>query len=210
MTIKRFSPLDDLLNEVEYAVECIYNKNNIAKISEDNITELNKNELKISEKVMRVNHMGEICAQGLYRGQAAHTKNQDIKEKLYAISLEENEHLKLCNLRLRELNAKQSILNPVWYISSYMLGSIAASKDSDWGLGFIEETEKQVKEHLEESINQLPERDIRSKEFLHKIAKDEEKHRKTVINIGSNEVPETFKKFMNISSKIMKKLTSLI
>ena len=210
MTIKRFSPLDDLLNEVEYAVECIYNKNNIAKISEDNITELNKNELKISEKVMRVNHMGEICAQGLYRGQAAHTKNQDIKEKLYAISLEENEHLKLCNLRLRELNAKQSILNPVWYISSYMLGSIAASKDSDWGLGFIEETEKQVKEHLEESINQLPERDVRSKEFLHKIAKDEEKHRKTVINIGSNEVPETFKKFMNISSKIMKKLTSLI
>ena len=210
MTDKPFSPLDDLLNEVEHAIECIYNKNNIANISKDNVINLSKNELKISEKVMRINHMGEICAQGLYRGQAAHTKNQDIKEKLYAICLEENEHLKLCNLRIRELNGKQSILNPVWYISSYMLGSIAALNDTDWKLGFIEETEKQVKEHLEESINKLPEKDTRSREFLHKIAMDEEKHRKTVIDIGSNEIPKPVKKFMNISSKIMKKLTSLI
>ena len=210
MTDKPFSPLDDLLNEVEYAIECIYNKNNIANISKDDVINLSKNELKISEKVMRINHMGEICAQGLYRGQAAHTKNQDIKEKLYAICLEENEHLKLCNLRIRELNGRQSILNPVWYISSYMLGSIAALNDTDWKLGFIEETEKQVKEHLEESINKLPEKDTRSKEFLHKIAMDEEKHRKTVVNIGSNEIPKPVKQFMNVSSKIMKKLTSLI
>tara|TARA_B100001564_G_scaffold356112_1_gene369649 strand:+ start:975 stop:1607 length:633 start_codon:yes stop_codon:yes gene_type:complete len=210
MTIKRYTPLDDLLNEVEYAIECIYNKNNIANVPKDNIDKLNKNELKISKKVMRINHMGEVCAQGLYRGQAAHTKNQNIKEKLYAICLEENEHLKLCNLRIRELDGKQSIFNPVWYISSYMLGSIAALKDTDWELGFIEETEKQVKEHLEESINQLPEKDVRSREFLNKIAVDEEKHRKTVINIGSNEIPEHVKKVMNISSKIMKRLTSYI
>lgn len=210
MTIKRYTPLDDLLNEVEYAVECIYNKNNIANVPKDNIVKLSKNELKISKKVMRINHMGEVCAQGLYRGQAAHTKNQNIKEKLYAICREENEHLKLCNLRIRELDGKQSIFNPVWYISSYMLGSIAALKDTDWELGFIEETEKQVKEHLEESINQLPEKDVRSREFLNKIAVDEEKHRKTVINIGSNEIPEHVKKVMNISSKIMKRLTSYI
>lgn len=210
MTIKRYTPLDDLLNEVEYAIECIYNKNNIANVPKDNIDKLSKNELKISKKVMRINHMGEVCAQGLYRGQAAHTKNQNIKEKLYAICLEENEHLKLCNLRIRELDGKQSIFNPVWYISSYMLGSIAALKDTDWELGFIEETEKQVKEHLEESINQLPEKDVRSREFLNKIAVDEEKHRKTVINIGSNEIPEHVKKVMNISSKIMKRLTSYI
>ena len=210
MGIKKRSPLDNIINEIEYALDCIYNQSNLPSKSNDDKPVLNKEETKISEKVMRINHMGEICAQGLYRGQAANTKDPDIKDKLHSICLEENEHLKLCNLRLKELNGRQSILNPLWYISSYVLGSIAGIKDNDWKLGFIEETEKQVKEHLEESILQLPKNDYRSRDFLAQIANDEEKHRKTVKSIGSNEIPDIIRKGMQTSSNIMKKLTSLI
>ena len=210
MGIKNKSPLDNIIDEIEYALDCIYNQSNLPSKSTDDKPLLNKKEAKISEKVMRINHMGEICAQGLYRGQAANTKDPDIKDKLHSICREENEHLKLCNLRLKELNGRQSILNPLWYISSYVLGSIAGIKDNDWKLGFIEETEKQVKEHLEESILQLPKNDYRSRDFLAQIANDEEKHRKTVKSIGSNEIPDIIRKGMRTSSNIMKKLTSLI
>ena len=210
MGIKKRSPLDNIINEIEYALDCIYNQSNLPSKSTDDKPVLNNKEAKISEKVMRINHMGEICAQGLYRGQAAHTKDTDIKSKLYIICEEENEHLKLCNLRLKELDGRPSILNPLWYFSSYILGSIAGMKDADWKLGFIEETEKQVKEHLKESILQLPENDHRSKDFLKQIAKDEEKHKVTVQDIGSNDIPDIIKRGMHVSSKIMKKLTSLI
>ena len=210
MGIKNKSPLDNIIDEIEYALDCIYNQSNLPSKSTDDKPLLNKKEAKISEKVMRINHMGEICAQGLYRGQAANTKDPDIKDKLHSICREENEHLKLCNLRLKELNGRQSILNPIWYLSSYALGSIAGIKDNDWKLGFIEETEKQVKEHLEESILQLPKNDYRSRDFLVQIADDEEKHRETVKNIGSNEIPDIIRKAMQTSSNIMKKLTSLI
>ena len=173
MGIKNKSPLDNIIDEIEYALDCIYNQSNLPSKSTDDKPLLNKKEAKISEKVMRINHMGEICAQGLYRGQAANTKDPDIKDKLHSICREEKEHLKLCNLRLKELNGRQSILNPIWYLSSYALGSIAGIKDNDWKLGFIEETEKQVKEHLEESILQLPKNDYRSRDFLVQIAKTE-------------------------------------
>ena len=210
MGIKHRPPLDNIIDEIEYALDCIYNQSNLPSKFTDDKPVLNKKEAKISEKVMRINHMGEICAQGLYRGQAANTKDPDIKDKLHRICQEENEHLKLCNLRLKELNGRQSILNPLWYLSSYVLGSIAGIKDNDWKLGFIEETEKQVKEHLEESILQLPKNDYRSRDFLTQIANDEEKHRKTVKNIGSNQIPDIIRKGMQTSSNIMKKLTSLI
>ena len=194
MGIKKHSPIDNIIGEIEYALECILNQNNLPRKSDENKSILTKKEAAMSEKVMRINHMGEICAQGLYRGQAAHTKDTDIKSKLYIICEEENEHLKLCNLRLKELNGKRSILNPIWYLSSYLLGSIAGIKDNDWKLGFIEETERQVKEHLNESIQQLPKKDYRSIEFLEEIASDEERHRNTVKNIGSEEIPEYIKK----------------
>ena len=151
--------------------------------------------------------MGEICAQALYRGQAAFTKETKIKSQLYKICDEENHHLELCNLRLTELNGKKSILNPFWYSASFALGALAGLNENQWKLGFIEETEKQVKNHLEDSIASLPVEDSRSKMFLEEIAEDEEKHRDTVKDIGSEEIPEFVKGGMSIFSKIMKKIT---
>jgi ubiquinone biosynthesis monooxygenase Coq7 len=172
-----------------------------------NTTKLDKQQKLQSERIMRINHMGEICAQALYRGQAAFTKETKIKSQLYKICDEENHHLELCNLRLTELNGKKSILNPLWYSVSFALGALAGLNENQWKLGFIEETEKQVKNHLEDSIALLPIEDSRSKMFLEEIAEDEEKHRDTVRDIGSEEIPEFIKGGMGIFSKIMKKIT---
>ncbi|MAR78335.1 MAG: demethoxyubiquinone hydroxylase family protein [Gammaproteobacteria bacterium] len=207
MKPKNETHLDSLLNEIEYALDCIYNHESVCDTSEDVRIELDQKDAKKSESLMRVNHMGEVCAQGLYRGQAAFTKNTKVKEKLYSICKEEKTHLSMCNSRLNELNGKRTIFNPVWYLASFTLGVIAARNEKSWQLGFIEETERQVKIHLDESINMLPEKDYKSKKILKKIAVDEEKHRKTAKDIGSKKLPDSIRNSMDILSKIMKKIT---
>ena len=210
MQNKNKSLVDQLIIEVEYAIGTIYDNKSDGWSSNDAETKLNKAQSSQSEKIMRVNHMGEVCAQALYRGQAAFTKDKKVKQQLYQMCKEENYHLKLCNQRLEELDGKKSMLNPLWYLASFTLGSIAGLKEKDWKLGFIEETEKQVKAHLEGSISSLPKQDKRSKDFLNTIAKDEEKHRNTAQQIGANEIPEFLKKTMSILSTIMKKITGRI
>ena len=204
--------LDKVIMEFEYALESIFNdRNTITKekntISKSNLT---KGDSDKSIKVMRVNHMGEVCAQGLYRGQAIVTKDIKIKNKLYKICSEENNHLQLCNLRLQELNGKPSLFNPVWYAASFILGAIAGANEKKWKLGFIEETEKQVVQHLESSIASLPKKDLRSRKFLKEIAVDEEKHRASAKKIGSTDIPENVKKTMDGLSAIMKKISFYI
>ena len=206
MNNKQKSLIDSLIDEIQYGLEAIYS-NNVPKNHNENTIELNKQQKLQSERIMRINHMGEVCAQALYRGQAAFTRKEKMKDQLYKICDEENEHLKLCNLRLSELNGEKSVLNPLWYAASFALGAIAGLNENRWKLGFIEETERQVKDHLEESITSLPAQDSRSRLFLEEIARDEEKHRDTVKNIGSEEVPKLVKKSMNGLSKIMKNIT---
>ena len=200
------SLIDSFIGEIQYALSTIYDNSVPEAINKDNI-KLNKEQTDKSTRIMRINHMGEVCAQALYRGQAAFTRKNKMKDQLYKICNEENEHLKLCNLRLSELNGEKSVLNPLWYAASFTLGALAGLNENRWKLGFIEETEKQVKDHLEESITSLPPKDSRSRLFLEEIAKDEEKHRDTVKKIGSEEVPELVKKSMHTLSKIMKKIT---
>ena len=203
------SLIDSLIGEIQYGLAVIHS-NDMPKNHNDNTIKLDKQQKLQSERIMRINHMGEICAQALYRGQAAFTKETKIKSQLYKICDEENHHLELCNLRLTELNGKKSILNPFWYSASFALGALAGLNENQWKLGFIEETEKQVKNHLEDSIASLPVEDSRSKMFLEEIAEDEEKHRDTVKDIGSEEIPEFIKGGMGIFSKIMKKITYYI
>ena len=162
MQNKNNSLVDQLIIEVEYALGTIYDNKSDAWSSNDTEAKLNKTQSSQSEKIMRINHMGEVCAQALYRGQAAFTKDKKVKQQLYQMCEEENYHLKLCNQRLKELDGKKSMLNPLWYLASFTLGSIAGLKEKDWKLGFIEETEKQVKAHLEGSISSLPKQDKRS------------------------------------------------
>ncbi|MFL2559735.1 MAG: 2-polyprenyl-3-methyl-6-methoxy-1,4-benzoquinone monooxygenase [Gammaproteobacteria bacterium] len=204
--------LDKVIMEFEYALESIFNDRNIITEEKDTVNKSNltKGDSDKSIKVMRVNHMGEVCAQALYRGQAMVTKDIKIKNKLYKICSEENNHLQLCNLRLQELNGKPSLFNPVWYAASFILGAIAGANEKKWKLGFIEETEKQVVQHLESSIASLPKKDLRSRKFLKEIAIDEEKHRASAKKIGSVDIPENVKRTMDGLSNIMKKISFYI
>ena len=130
-----------------------------------------------------------------------------IKKKLYEICEEEHRHLQLFNLRLEELKGKQSLLNPVWYTAAFLLGVYAGINEKNWKMGFIEETEKQVNEHLEEYINLLPKKDTRSIKILKDVAKDEEKHRQTAQSIGSVKLPESMRLMMKNFSDMMKKIS---
>ena len=150
--MKKIEIMDLFINEVDYALGVLTRKDKKNISSDDSMDKSNQ---KKSINVMRVNHMGEVCAQALYRGQAFTTRDKEIREKLYEMCHEEKNHLDLCRERLDELGGNSSILNTAWYTSSFLLGCIAGATSKKWGLGFIEETERQVGAHLDEYIEKL-------------------------------------------------------
>ena len=202
--MKKIEFMDLFINELDYALGVLTRKVKKNIPADDSMDKSNQ---KKSINVMRVNHMGEVCAQALYRGQAFTTRDKEIRKKLYEMCNEEKNHLDLCRERLDELGGNSSILNTAWYTSSFLLGCIAGATSKKWGLGFIEETERQVGAHLDEYIEKLPDNDKRSREILNKIKVDEEKHKKSAKEIGSRELPGQIKFGMEFFSKIMKKIS---
>jgi ubiquinone biosynthesis monooxygenase Coq7 len=126
--------------------------------------------------LMRVNHVGEVCAQALYYGQSLVTADIDVKKFLLAAAEEETEHLFWCKTRLSELNNRVSYLNPLWYSASFMFGICAGLANKANSLGFIMATEKQVEQHLRKHLLLLPKNDFRSKAIVEKMIIDEVDH----------------------------------
>ena len=195
--------MDNFLKEVDYALDILHKHSKSAYA--DKI--LTNDEKKQSERVMRVNHMGEVCAQALYRGQALTTDDVSTKEIILKMCKEERDHLEMCDTRLSELLGRTSYLNPVWYTSSFILGAFVGKLTKDKSLGFIYETEEQVEKHLDEYSEKLPKKDKISRDILLKIKKDETRHKKTAKGLGSENLSEQTKKLMSYSSKIMKNIS---
>tara|TARA_B110000495_G_C22775012_1_gene453455 strand:+ start:53 stop:676 length:624 start_codon:yes stop_codon:yes gene_type:complete len=160
-------------------------------------------EKKIHSKYMRVNHSGEICAQGLYRGQLFFNKNKDIKNKLTEAATEEIDHLAWCESRINELNGSKSKLNPFLYIGSFSIGAIASVVDEKYNLGFLSETESQVALHLESHIKKLNPSDKKTLKIIKSMKEEEEAHKRSAVEMGGVELPNAIKKIMGIASKIM-------
>jgi ubiquinone biosynthesis monooxygenase Coq7 len=200
------SNIDNILKEIDYALDVLFEP---VKTDKRDVG-LNTNDKKVSQRVMRVNHMGEVCAQALYRGQAYTTNDASQKRVILDMCKEEKEHLNMLNLRMNELEGKTSYLNTLWYLSSFTLGSFVGKLEKNKSLGFIYETENQVEAHLDEYSEKLPGNDQRSREILNDIKIDETKHKNTAKDHGSVELDETAKKLMAISSKIMKKMSFYI
>tara|TARA_B100000900_G_scaffold400211_1_gene403594 strand:- start:3769 stop:4374 length:606 start_codon:yes stop_codon:yes gene_type:complete len=198
--------LDDILNEVDYALNIIFEQSGAN--SRDN--QLNDSDKKQSQRVMRVNHMGEVCAQGLYRGQALTSKDDALEKVILNMCNEEKEHLELCNKRLDELSGHTSYLNPLWYLTSFALGAFVGKLNKDKALGFIYETESQVEKHLDEYTQKLPNSDVKSKEILNKIKLDETKHKNTAKDKGSSKLDDKTKMLMSTTADIMKKISFYI
>lgn len=154
--------------------------------------------------LMRVDHSGEVCAQALYLGQAALAREADNREHLLAAAAEETDHLAWCGQRLRELDARASVFNPVWYAGSYAIGAAAALASDRVSLGFVVETERQVEAHLGEHLQRLPATDQRSRAILTQMQADEARHGQAARGRGGIDLPFPLPQLMHLASSVMK------
>ena len=198
--------LDNILKEIDYAINVIFESNN-SNIEDKQLNDRDKTK---SQRVMRVNHMGEVCAQALYRGQALTTKDTSITKIIENMCIEEKNHLNMLSERLSELSGKTSRLNSLWYLSSFMLGAYVGTLEKNKSYGFIYETETQVEDHLDEYSQKLPAIDVKSKKILEEIKIDETKHKNTAKDQGSIELSKSTKNLMSVTSKVMKKISYYI
>jgi len=155
--------------------------------------------------LMRVNHVGEVCAQALYSGQAFTSRNPQIVSALQHAADEETDHLAWCEARIHELGGRKSLLNPLWYAGSFTLGAIAGALGDKWNLGFLEETEQQVSVHLQNHLNQLSDSDIKTRTIVNQMQQDEIAHADSAKQLGAGELPAPIKVGMKFASKIMTK-----
>ena len=135
--------------------------------------ELSNKQQELAARLMRVNHAGEIAAQGLYHGQALTARDESTIQAMQQSADEEEDHLAWCEERLTELQNRPSLLSPFWYMGSYTLGATAGLFGDRWSLGFVNETEKQVEQHLTRHLEKLPEQDNKSRAILEKMRDDE-------------------------------------
>lgn len=153
--------------------------------------------------LMRINHVGEICAQALYQGQALTSRSPEIRASLEEAAHEETEHLAWTEQRIRELGGRKSLLNPLWYAGALGIGMLAGKFGDKWNLGFLAETERQVEAHLDSHLEKMPAQDRRSWEILEQMKVDEVKHAETAVRLGGAPLPEPVKRLMRLSAKVM-------
>jgi len=155
--------------------------------------------------LMRINHAGEIAAQALYHGQAFVARNDRVRDHMLAAAQEEQDHLKWCEQRLQELGSTPSRLQPLWYAGSFAIGAAAGLAGDRWSLGFVEETEKQVSEHLDEHLRELPDGDDRSRAILKTMREDEARHGREAREAGARPLPHPVRELMRRVAGFMKK-----
>ena len=201
--------VDQIISEIDKGIKFSldnYQKENrqypAADITDDNLSEFDRNN---SANLMRVNHSGEVAAQGLYRGQALTARLEGTREKMDHAALEELDHLSWCNKRLEELNDKPSLLSPIWYGLSFGMGAIAGAAGDKWSLGFVHETEEQVVKHLESHLDRIPKGDARTAAILEQMAIDEAHHSEEALESGATELPDNVKRLMGGVAKVMTK-----
>ena len=153
--------------------------------------------------LMRVNHTGEVCAQALYEGQALTASDANAKDSLMSAAAEEQDHLVWCRSRLRELDARPSILDPVFFGLSFAMGAAAGLLGDRVSLGFVEATEDQVVQHLDEHLQTLPEQDEKSRRVLEAMRADESRHGAQALADGGEEFPQPVKQIMRGLAKVM-------
>jgi ubiquinone biosynthesis monooxygenase Coq7 len=156
-----------------------------------------------SAGLMRVNHVGEVCAQALYAGQALATRNAVLRESFREAGREEADHLAWTATRLRELNARPSMLNPAWYALSFAMGWAAGKAGDEVSLGFVVETERQVEEHLAGHLDALPDADRASRAIVDAMRDDEIAHGRKAKEAGAVALPTAVVLAMRGAAKVM-------
>jgi ubiquinone biosynthesis monooxygenase Coq7 len=206
--VRRHGMFDAVIAEADMALQVLSGavsakRPNPAKGLTPDVQELDAAQKTLAAGLMRVNHVGEVCAQALYRGQSIVCKDPACKDLLLAAAAEEVDHLAWCGQRLSELNARPSVLNPLWYAGSFVLGALAGRSGVAHNLGFMAETERQVEAHLDSHLERLPQGDERSRAIVQQMKEDEIAHRKTAENHGASTLPTPVKAVMRAVSRVM-------
>lgn len=200
------SLLDPLILQVDQALRTVFAKAPSARpmpgesIPEEDLTEA---ERRHAAALMRVNHVGEVCAQALYAGQALTAQAGAVLEALQKAAWEETEHLNWTERRIEELGGRKSLLNPFWYAGAWTIGAVAGRLGDPVSLGFVAETERQVEAHLERHLRQLPPADRRSRAIVDQMKADEAMHAATARQHGAAELPAIAKGAMKLAALAM-------
>jgi len=205
--------IDDLIVEFDKGLKVLFTKPKGSRPRPDlhiKETELTKDEKKRTIELMRVNHTGEVCAQALYSGQLLLNSHGEGAESLKKASKEEIDHLDWCNSRINELGGKTSLLNPLWYMGSFLIGSFASTLGEKYNLGFLAETERQVAQHLTGHLKKISKKDLKTNKILEVMADDEEQHAIKAKELGGAELPRQVKNAMSLTSKMMITLSAKI
>mgnify|MGYP001348290905 CR=1 FL=1 len=204
---RQYSKLDEMIIGFDSRLGTLFRPSvgSKCKNPSDDIAEnpLLKAERKLSASLMRINHAGEVSAQALYQGQGMCARDPAIRRSTKKSAEEEEAHLAWCDQRLMELGEQTSYLNPLWYIGSFTIGAFAGFCGDKWSLGFITESERQVVKHLQEHLQRLPERDLKSRAIVEQMKIDELHHATVALQAGAVELPGPVKQLMKITSKVM-------
>lgn len=164
---------------------------------------LDESQRRLSGALMRVNHVGEVCAQALYAAQALSTRDPALRSQFAHAAREETDHLAWTQQRLRDLNAHTSLLNPVWYAGSFAIGLLAGRAGDAVSLGFVVETERQVEQHLETHLRRLPDADTASQAIVHQMKEDEARHGAAARAAGAAALPAPVRWAMRLAARVM-------
>lgn len=199
------SPLDRLLELAGSALSASFAKPAASRPTPGNPTSnpVDPSRRRHAAGLMRVNHAGEIAAQGLYHGQALTARAAETRAALHQAAAEEGDHLAWCRDRLDELGSRPSLLNPLWYVGSVAIGALAGLAGDRASLGFMAETERQVEGHLADHLDRLPADDARSRAIIEQMQADEVGHGRAAVAAGASTLPEPVPRVMRMAARLM-------
>lgn len=200
------SPVDRLLARVDHALRTLSGAVHAARPNPAGPLrgeELTPEDRRLAGALMRVNHVGEVCAQALYQAQALTARTEDLRRQMDRASREEGDHLAWTQTRLAELGERPSLLNPLWYAGAFGIGLLAGRLGDGISLGFVVETERQVEQHLAGHLDRLPAKDLRSRAIVAAMRDDEARHADEAQVAGGQALPAPVTWLMRGAAKVM-------
>ena len=204
--MRDYSPIDCLIEAADQALKVIVGPASSTRelpgreFTDDALSEADK---ACSARLMRINHAGEVAAQGLYHGQALTARAKTTAERMRKNAHEESDHLAWCAQRLDQLGGRASLLTPLWYAGSFTIGAAAGLAGDRWSLGFVRETENQVVAHLDSHLAKAPMRDRATRTIIEQIKRDEAGHADVAGHAGAHELPRLARSLMRMTAKVM-------
>jgi ubiquinone biosynthesis monooxygenase Coq7 len=203
---RHLTPLDRLLGRADQALRASFGRphaqrpNPAAQLDGHLVDDQTRRHVA---GLIRVDHAGEVAAQGLYHGQSLTARRPEIREAMDKAAREEGDHLAWCHDRLDELGDRPSVLNPLWYAGAVAIGALAGIAGDRWSLGFMAETERQVEGHLDDHLDRLPSADARSRAILEQMKADEVGHAQAAVAAGGSDLPRPIRGLMKLAARVM-------